>query len=552
MDDFNPNTLDELADLFLTGSPTRREPVPPPAKPPLASAEDVAASNPLDGPAPMKLSPKPASARPAPAPPQAPDMKLPPPEEAYDAEFREAFDAARVDEPRLRLQPADDGADADPDADDAEVPEVADAVTAEAVLLGNLPSLAGPWLTQYAQALADQDGAVAVLHVDEDAVDLELVEPAGVRSAERGGSVRVPPRGRGGAPAADTAGLVETLDRLVTAAGRGASPVRTVLVHLPGEGGAAERLHDFEHWTLLSGADDAAVVAGYRLLKRLLEADERAARAKVGLMVVGSDEAAGRHAARRLRSAAAHFLQTPLELIGYQQKMVPARCRTLGRFPADDDTWGRLTRWLAALEPRAHDEPPAVPPRGLPPLDRPVHVQLHDERFDSESDPDATTQAEDDAIEVGFESQPVGDGEVDLLALLDTSRSTGASIPGGIALEARCPSQPDTQLALDAAGRLHLLFRHDSSMGDPPTPREAIVELVAVRDWARQHRQLLQLTERGRRFDPDADPTLHLFTDRAEHAVHLVARLGDLLKLHLLRDVSVGEHHTLFCTPLSA
>ncbi len=549
MDDLNPNTLDELADLFLTGSPTRREPVPPAPKPPLASAENVAASDPLTGPAPMKLSPKPASPRPAPAPPQAPGMKLPPPEEAYDAEFREAFDAARHDEPRLRLQPADDGADAG--TDDAGVPDVADTVTAEAVLLGNLPSLAGPWLTQYAQALADQDGAVAVLHVDEDAVDLELVEPAGVRPAERGGSVRVPPRGRSGAVAADAEGLVETLDRLVTAAGRGASPVRTVLVHLPGEGGAAERLHDFEHWTLLSGADDAAVVAGYRLLKRLLETDERAARAKVGLMVVGSDEAAGRHAARRLRSAAAHFLHTPLELVGFQQKMVPARCRTLGRFPLDDETWHRLTRWLAALEPRARDEPPAVPPRGLPPLSRPVHVQVHAERYNDDPDPDATTQAEDD-VNMGFESQPDGTGEVDLLALLDTSRSTGASIPGGVALEARCPSQPDTQLALDAAGRLHLLFRHDSSMGDPPTPREAIVELVAVRDWARQHRQLLQLTERGRRFDPDADPTLHLFTDRAEHAVHLVARLGDLLKLHLLRDVSIGEHHTLFCTPLSA
>ena len=96
------------------------------------------------------------------------------------------------------------------------------------------------------------------------------------------------------------------------------------------------------------------------------------------------------------------------------------------------------------------------------------------------------------------------------------------------------------------------MLRHDSDAGDLPTPREAIVELVAVRSWARQHRQLLQLTERSRRFDADADPVLHLFTDRADLSVDLVARLGSLLKLHLLRDVAVGDQHTWFCVPLSA
>ena len=65
-----------------------------------------------------------------------------------------------------------------------------------------------------------------------------------------------------------------------------------------------------------------------------------------------------------------------------------------------------------------------------------------------------------------------------------------------------------------------------------------------------KHRQLLQLTERSRRFDADADPVLHLFTDRADLSVDLVARLGSLLKLHLLRDVAVGDQHTWFCVPL--
>ncbi|MEL7089529.1 MAG: hypothetical protein AAGL98_14000, partial [Planctomycetota bacterium] len=290
----------------------------------------------------------------------------------------------------------------------------------------------------------------------------------------------------------------------------------------------------------------------------LLEADGRVAGTQVGLMVVGSDQGAGQKAARKLRTAAANFLQTPLELIGYQQKMIPARCRTLGRFTDLENVWPRLAAWLAQLQPPAPVVPPAAEqtPRPasatarvsgasrapLPELDEPVRVEAP-----------AAKQPRPAESDFSDPQTPNLNPQVpDLFSLIDADPRTTASIPGGLALEARCPSQPHTQLALDATGRLHLLHRHDSAEGDPPTPKEAIVELVAVRDWARQHRQLLQLTERGRRFDPDADPVLHLFTDRADLSVQLVARLGDLLKLHLLRDVTVGDQQTYFCTPLSA
>ena len=306
------------------------------------------------------------------------------------------------------------------------------------------------------------------------------------------------------------------------------------------------KLLGLNSWTLLSGADDAAIVAGYRLLKRLLESDGRVASTRVGLMVMGSRPDAGQKAAGKLRAAVGNFLQTPLELIGSQQKMIPARCRTLGRFGDLEEMWPRLEAWLGQLRPPAPKAPSAAPaarvsPRvALPPMDEPVRV--------------AAEAAKQPRAEAAASSSPAPESDLvpDLFQLIDSDPRTTASIPGGLALEARCPSQPHTQLALDASGRLHLLHRHDSADGDPPTPKEAIVELVAVRDWARQHRQLLQLTERGRRFDPDADPVLHLFTDRADLSVHLVARLGDLLKLHLLRDVSVGDQRTYFCTPLSA
>ncbi|MEM6459097.1 MAG: hypothetical protein AAF710_06870, partial [Planctomycetota bacterium] len=502
MDDRNPQppeTLDDLAELFLT------EPDP----------------DALAGPGPIKLPPKPAHT----PPPVADETNDP-----AAADYRHDPSPPR-DEPRLRLAGDEPATPVRPGRANA---------NAEAVVLGNLPGMAGPWLTQYGQLLAQQDGAVAILHVDACRIDLELVEPtqpapdvdpyAGPAAAAP--TLRVPPGGFGGRD------LLAVLDQLCAAR---VAPVRTVLVHLDPTPESLPKLLALDYWTLLSGADDAAIVAGYRLLKHLLEADGDVARAHVGLMVVGSDRPAGQDAARKLRAAVANFLHTPLELIGYQQKMIPARCRTLGSFPDTETLWPRLAAWLAALEtptPAAEPEEPAAASPTLPPLAEPVHLDA--------LEPEPPAEAADQKSEIKNQKSP------DLFALIDSDPRAAASIPGGLALEARCPSQPHTQLALDSTGRLHLLHRHDSAEGDPPTPREAIVELVAVRDWARQHRDLLRLTERTRHFDPDADPVLHLFTDRADLSVNLVARLGELLKLHLLRDVAVGEQHMTFCTPLSA
>lgn len=628
MDDPKKNTLDDLADLFLTTEN------PPATGPPTGntSASDASpADDLLTGPASIKLPPKaarpqssghaggfaeppeptlgdldeltrellgetpvpginpghnsavtpaadpsatdystPGNLPPAPAPGNFPAGITCHPEVAdglAENTFAKVLDEVRypgsrgpdTEPPKLRLAGHDDGSDPQnndfPGPDDPRWPrrDGQPAIgVAEAVVLGNLPGIAGPWLTQYGQLLAQQDGAVVILHVDGDAIDLELLEPTtppSARDAESlpensggasggGGSLRIPPGGFAGRD------LVDVLDQLNRAR---VSPVRTVLVHLDATEEALPKLLDLDYWTLLSGADDAAIVAGFRLLKRLLESDGRVAGTQVGLMVVGSDQDAGQEATRKLRAAVANFLQTPLELIGYQQKMIPARCRTLGRFTNLEKMWPRLTAWLGQLQPPAPRT--ATPPREtasarspLPELDQPVRVEAQHAKQPRPAESDFSNP-----------QIPTPNSQVpDLFSLIDSDPRTAASIPGGLALEARCPSQPHTQLALDATGRLHLLHRHDSADGDPPTPKEAIVELVAVRDWARQHRQLLQLTERGRRFDPDADPVLHLFTDRADLSVHLVARLGDLLKLHLLRDVAIGDQRTYFCTPLSA
>lgn len=593
MDHPSDSTLDELASLFLT-------PPSPPATPATPSVPAAAHLDPLGGPAPIKLSPKITPHRPAAPSPAAafgpashdlPDEGLlelligttPPHSAPPTTESTQAQAPADLDLSAPSASTHNDpSAPSDPSApalrwtghDEIDLtnpprrPEPAQAV-AEAVLLGNLPGMAGPWLTQYAQLLAQhQNGrrSVAVLHLDGNRLDLELIEPT-VRHpqddgppATRAPGLRVPP---GGYADRD---LVDLLDQLCRT---GPTPVGTILLHADPHHERAQRLADFADWTLVSGADEAALAAAGQLMRNLLDQDPRVAATRLGLMVMGSDETASQRAAERLTRELAEQLDTAPQLVGYQQQMIPARCRILGSFEGIDAQWTRLTTWLASLQPptglitepaapqAAHQAPappaasapssapaaatasaPRPQPRpALPPLAAPVQVPAYD---------NDNSNGNGDAHGNGPDTEP------NLFALIDTHARTHASIPGGVALDARCPSAPDAQLALDATGRLHLLLRHDSDAGDLPTPREAIVELIAVRTWARQHRQLLQLTERSRRFDADADPVLHLFTDRADLSVELVARLGGLLKLHLLRDVAVGSEHTWFCVPLSA
>jgi hypothetical protein len=142
-------------------------------------------------------------------------------------------------------------------------------------------------------------------------------------------------------------------------------------------------------------------------------------------------------------------------------------------------------------------------------------------------------------------------GEPDLAHLL-----AGASevARGGVALEARCPHQPETQLMLDQQGRLHLLQRHrpgQSHATELAGLREAVTELLEAKQWVQQHHQLLQLTQRQCRFDPGQPPILHLFTSRADLATGLIARLGQTLKLHLLQHVRVGQETGWYCTSLN-
>ncbi|MEX0886184.1 MAG: hypothetical protein WD009_07065, partial [Phycisphaeraceae bacterium] len=475
----------------------------------------------------------------------------------------------------------------------------------EAVLLGNLPGLSGPWLTQYAQRLAQVAGPVAILHVDRQRLDLEFVEPTDRPIAPRRAA---PGRARGSsgaasaaaqdAPVVEPGGLLAQLRALMTDEDR---PLRRLLLHV--SPAALAELEGPARWTLLTGADDMALAAAARLLDEAGDA-ARVQPRQVDVMVMGSDEGVSQEAAQRLRDAAAALIQAPVRLVGHQRQMVPVNLRQLGRFDADAGTLATLRRDLARLDrlgertqtperlTEAVDDAPHEPTAAERAsgrqraaaaadiaADEPAGDELvtTDATAEDESLATATATATTTATTTATAPAPAAASpaavdvadEPNLASLLTTG--TGA-LAGGVPLEARCPHQPATQLVLAPDGCLHLLGRHLASAGPPGSPatinpaaapaasddvrdlaqlRTTMLELLGARQWVRDHLALIQLTQRQCRFDAAAEPVLHLFTHRADLANALACRLGPMLKLHLLHNVGTSDAPRWFCTPLN-
>lgn len=331
--------LDDLADLFLTGVVDDLAP----------TAEDIAGARPgadlLEGPAPIRLAPKTADQGSAPldAQPDLPDQT--------DA-TASPHDPAQDSHPMLRLtQDEIDAAETtqtsseEPNPTPPE-PQAPGRAVVEAVVMGNLPGLSGPWLVQYAQLIAQSDGPVAVLHVADDAIDVELVEPrpeAQPAPNRPTATLRIPPMRNG------RTGLLGLLDGLVRAS---TGPVQTVLVRLEPTTDPRDlsRLAAIQDWTVLLGSDESSIAGARHMLNQLTQADPRLASRHVGVMVMGSDESAAARAADTLAQQSGDLLTEPVEFIGHLQRMQPVQVRQLGTFADPVALWPQLVSWFDALE----------------------------------------------------------------------------------------------------------------------------------------------------------------------------------------------------------
>jgi hypothetical protein len=349
-------------------------------------------------------------------------------------------------------------------------------------------------------------------------------------------------------------------------------------------------------WTIVTGADDAAIVNAYQTLKQLLRQPRqnsggggRGGPQRIGLVVMGSPGEVAQRVVSNLDATARSFLGLPIHLVGAKQRMEPVNVRFLGSFVMDDAQQAGLAEGLADLlgdradksradtvragtargeaalaatarvqtapgdtaadaaaaatiermaEPTASAAPLPMPDPEPQPRRRAEPARPARPTQPAQAAAAASPQAFEpvQAIERPRPAEPVPPRDA------DRTPSLHGWLAGSIRLEARCPDEPGVELTLDEDGRVHVLAQClVASQGEAAAAGElarAAVSLLAARQWVRRHFELLTLTQRQCRFDPAARPAMHLFTDHGPLASRLSQRVGQTLHVHLLSPPS--------------
>ena len=361
--------------------------------------------------------------------------------------------------------------------------------------------------------------------------------------------------------------------------------------------------------TLLTGADTAAVHAAAGTVSDLHAAAEAAGlpQPTVGLVVVGVD--ADRAEAAAVEVGDLLHMERPgsprPELLGHQQRITPVALRTIGTFqglsrqwsllhaaldtppadaaePASDATTDPVPISEAKADPHAASVAPAAletaearpgVSAGSPSADEPDTSGNSGNSGNPESgqasapgtalppgpitepSPDASHHAAPAARPPsGSEAQPLRSDTSDAPVFLH--RACGVSTPDPVVAvghstgldlvrtAVRCPAAPSVTFA-QTAERLHLLIGHSAT---GPSIQTVHLELMAARDWATEHTDLLGLALPG--LVADAPVTLHLLTDQAEQALRQVRQSGACVRLHLWLAFETRDGVAWYATPL--
>jgi len=428
--------------------------------------------------------------------PDADGMTTQQAEQEYDA-LAELFlgdSAEQREAPPLRLHDPDDApapvAEADFDRV-APTPSPAGAQI-EALVLGHLPVLAGPWVAQYARFLADTRGeAIALVRIAGDQASIDLYSD-------------LPRASRNAAP---------TLHAAIEEAARVADRwiFRVDAVSEP----SLAACPAVDAVTLLCGADDAAVVSAYRTIKRILttngedgafDDDPEAPRQRGParrVVIIGAAEEKARQAAHKLSGAAQAFLDAGVEAIAGPAQLGPSSGATIYRGPAEASPDELAERVRASLR----------------------------------RDPDNCTASAAAPAAMGSAT-----GAIDPHASPAAQPLPGPlfeRVPGLRHLPIRCPYDESIELAVDADRRLHLLAAYS------PVACRAMSVVAA---WAMDHAALFDRVLLAGGYSNERKPILRLFVERAGEARRL---LDTDYKVHLMTPVAVEDKTAWCCVPLN-
>lgn len=385
------------------------------------------------------------------------------------------------------------------DAHDRDVAEVSSPVIVvppmpriECLLPGHLPVRAGVWFLPCAQQLAGAENSGVLMQMETSQADVTTFGTGAVD----------------GNRTAVLDSLAQQSRRWFVLPSHDTSPADVAAL-------GADRI------TLMTGADQAAVVAAYQTIKSIVSGSElEASRLDLGLFIVGSSEATAKETSDRLMHTVQRQLGCELTLRGSmpQVEMVEGGLHRV-RLDATAGPAGLIADIRRAISSAVVCAPEEVPPLAVPPPLSVTPPEPHEVELDN---PDVTPVAK---------SVPTIDaGRVE-------DDSLARCVDGLSLLPVRCPRHPAVELAVDANGALHSLAMAD-----------ALHEVLAVQAWSRAHASLLALACPSAGIDIECDPVVHMCTDDARAVTGLI---DTEIVLHLLVMVEVGGRSVRCCTPLS-
>lgn len=438
-----------------------------------------------------------------------------------DAAFAPApMDAGSVRTPRPAPPPAPhrfDGsaARAARPADEPQPGRDTERAIVELVILGHLPVRASLWVRQYACLSARKRNETVSL----------------VRSA--GGSVSIDVIADHQPVQVEPVGSLEDAVTIATHA----APRVILRVDETAEPELLDQ-DGIDEVTILTGADEAAVVASYRLIKTLMATlDDRLdpdAAPRVRVAVMGNPGPQNDAARQKIARACKAFLDRPVEILDASGRIDATGTVTVCRSDepgAADEVLGRLLGDHAGrgFHPAAADR-----------ANEAAHLRLAVDAVAPAPVPEVVIPIAERRAE------PVADSVIEAKPL--RMREPLARLIEGLSpIEARCPLAPDVELACDRDGRLHAVSTDDRGAG------EAVAALLAVSAWARANLPLLIRAESGVAM-PSCDPA-----DPSEASLHLLARRPGLARgvldtevtVYALASVRAGGEEVMIATPLN-
>lgn len=346
----------------------------------------------------------------------------------------------------------------------------------EVVVLGHLPVRATLWARQYACASAKERGeVVALVRAASGTTAIDLI--TGAEAISMGGSSSLE-------LALET--LHTTADRVILRVDERHEPD---LLDRP----------EVETITVLTGADETAIVASYRLVKTIDAAlreryEDAEDGPRVRIAVMGAPEAQAIDAKSKLETAVESFIARPVEIV-----IGSGRIDATGTTNIFRDTRAHAAgRLIDRLVEMAHREESNEYDGTVAQVQtRPMQADALRGRVIDAPQQAVKEPTRENSSEIKDTSPGLRDG---LCALIEGIRP----------VETRCPKAPGVEMGIDDDGRLHLLVCDADCDA-------ALERLYTAQNWSRDHLALLLRAEPGLRFPSseqgqESDAVMHLIS----------------------------------------